>query len=401
MRVDARRGPRQVAAGDVEAIEDDQDLDAPVGGQPGHEPSPFVLVELFSVEKNPAADRNAAFDDRLADGLLRQLDDAIVTRIGTIGGDPELEHARLRDHFLDGIDLRLVDLRNDHLKLIEAVAADGDFLLPARIDAPGHGRDEFVHVDRGLPPLDFELDVERLAIHWGLRQTDLRTAEIELRDVVDERLPSGFVGRLQRNGDPAVGLAGRRAEPPLAVVQERFDLLDRILDLPADLFRGIDFIDEDHPPLEVDAKTRRPPQRDDRQAGDERREHGGQPPPHVGDTQRLGEEPSEDRRDRDREERRQQEPGPRPPPREGGGGRSGGGNIGGCGSGSLGEGEDEGRKHGSQTHFRVGTGFGGVGRSAGRAVVTRSTRQIPSIRRAPTRSTTGPPGSSRWRRHPP
>ena len=275
-----------------------------------------------------------------------------------VGGDPELEDAGARNDLLDEIDLRLVDLRNDHLELVEAVATDGDFLLTARIDTAGHRRDELVHVDRRRPPLDLELQIERIRGHRGFGEPDLRTAEIELLDAVDERRPGGGVGGLELHADPAVGRAGGGAEAAFAGCEERLDLQNRILDLTADLLRAIDFIDEDHASLEVDAEAGRPPQGDDRQAGDERRQHGGEASPHVGGPQRLGEEPGEDRRHENREQRQQPDAIPHPPPRECGGCRGGSGNVGGGSDGGLGEGKDEERKHGSQTHFRCGSGFG-------------------------------------------
>ena len=246
--------------------------------------------------------------------------------------------------------------------MVEAVATDRDFLLTARIDPAGHRRDELVHVDRRRPPLDLELEVERIGRHGSFCEPNLRTAVVELFDAVDERRPGGGVGGLEFNADPAVGDAGGSAKAAFAGRKERLDLPDRILDLTADLLRAIDFIDKDHASLEVDAEAGRPPQRDDRQAGDERRQHGGEAPPHIGGPQRLGEEPREDRRDQDREQRQQPDAIPHPPPRECGGCRGGSGDFGGGSDGGLGEGKDEERKHGSQTHFRCGSGFGsGVG----------------------------------------
>ena len=152
-----------------------------------------------------------------------------------IGGDAELEHARLRDHLLDRVDLRLVDLRNDHLELVDAVATDRDFLLTARIDPAGHRGDEFVHVDRCRPPLDLELEIERIGRHGSFCEPNLRTAVVELFDAVDERRPGGGVGGLEFHADPAVGDAGGSAEAAFAGGEERLDLPNRILDLTADL----------------------------------------------------------------------------------------------------------------------------------------------------------------------
>ena len=279
-----------------------------------------------------------------------------------IGGDPELQNTGARHDLFDEIDLRLVDLRNDHLELVEAIPADGDFLLATRIDPAGHRRDELVHVDRCRPPLDLKLEVERICGHGSFCEPDLRTAEVELVDAVDERRPRGGVGGLELHADLAVGRAGGGAEAAFAGRKKRLDLPNRILDLTADLLRAIDFIDQDHASLEVDAEAGRPPHRDDRQAGDERRQHGGESPPHVGGPQRLGEEPRENRRHENREQRQQPDAIPHPPPRESGGCRGGSGDFGGGSDGGLGEGKNEERKHGSQTHFRCGSGYGsGVG----------------------------------------
>ena len=242
-----------------------------------------------------------------------------MPRILGVGGDPELQHAGARDDPLDHLDFRLIDFRHDHFQLIETEPPNGHFLLPARIHAAAHGSHELVHIDRGLLPPDEKFHLHGVAGRGLPRQPDLGPTEIELLHPLHEGFAGHRIGGVEADGDPPIG--SLRGDPlrPILGGKQLLNSAHAVVHLSGDLLGGIDFINEDHAPLEVDAHSRRPAQRNDHAARRQRHQHRGDPAPHLGCPQSLRHHPRQERRHGHGQQRDQPHHPPLAPPGQIGG----------------------------------------------------------------------------------
>ena len=158
----ARQGPQQIATGDVESIQNHQHLNATIGRAARDEATVFGRIHFGGIQLHPVPDWPACLADSGAGRTARKIDRLLVPRILRISRNAKFEHACAGNNPLDEIDLRLIDLRHNHLQLIEAVASNRNLLLTTWIDATTDCCHEFVHIDFGSPPRDFEFQLQFL-----------------------------------------------------------------------------------------------------------------------------------------------------------------------------------------------------------------------------------------------
>ena len=234
---------------------------------------------------HPAADLPATLGHGRAGGTAGQFDDLFVPGILGIGGDSKLEHAGARHHPLDEIDLRLIDLGHDHLELIDAIAADGHFLLAARIHAAAHGRHQLVHVHGGRSSRHVVLQVDRLGTRSLPRQSNPSIAEVDLLHTLQKGLSGGCISGLEPHRNAIVGHPRHGPLPTILAGEQLLDPAHAVVNLPGRLPGGIDLVDENHAALEVDTQSRWPAEPCHHGACRERDEHRRQAAPHVGSPQ--------------------------------------------------------------------------------------------------------------------
>ena len=235
----------------------------------------------------------------------------------TIGEDPKLEHAGAGDDPLDQVDLRLLDVGNDHLDLVEAVLPNGDFLLAAWIHPATDRGDELVHGDRGRLGHHVVVDFERVGRAAAARLPHGHAVELCSGERRQKSLASPLVGRCQPHRHAPSSAA---ADAPLRALLRRGHALDpphRVIDAGSRLLGVVDLVDEDQPSFEVDAQPRRPAQPADHRAGGEGHEHGGNATPHVGRPQPARDQSGHERGNGERQQHDAPERPTLPPPGEG------------------------------------------------------------------------------------
>ena len=216
--------------------------------------------------------------------------------IGSVSEDPELKHAGARDDSLDLVHLRLLDLGQDDLELVEAELANGHLLLAAWIHPATDRRDEFVHRDLHLFGRDLVLDREGRG--RGLPGNLLHRGPVKRSFLhrCQKCLAGGRIGGLELDRQPAIPLPLDRGGGAVLGCQHPFDHGHTIVDPVLPLLARRDLVHKDQSALEVDAQPRRPAHPADRASGGQGDEHGGNPPPHVGHTEVLRHHPGDHRR---------------------------------------------------------------------------------------------------------
>ena len=235
----------------------------------------------------------------------------------TIGEDPKLEHAGAGDDPLDQVDLRLLDVGNDHLDLVEAVLPNGDFLLAAWIHPATDRSDELVHGDRGRLGHHVVVDFERVGRAAAARLPHGHAVELRSGERRQKSLASPLVGRCQPHRHAPSSAA---ADAPLRALLRRGHALDpphRVIDAGSRLLGVVDLVDQDQASFEVDAQPRRPAQPADHRAGGEGHEHGGNATPHVGRPQPARDQSGHERGNGERQQHDAPERPTLPPPGQG------------------------------------------------------------------------------------